>query len=126
VVAEPFTNPPGYNSIGANVAMLKAGPRAHRLVTDRQGNPIDHRTATVQQFMETDTVFAGTPDDVVAQIVDFDARMGGVGHLLAFGQGGFLDHADTKENIRLLGQEVAPRLRALHPETARPRVAAAE
>jgi len=126
VVAEPFTNPPGYNSIGANVAMLKAGPRAHRLVTDRQGNPIDHRTATVQQFMETDTVFAGTPDDVVAQITDFNARMGGVGHLLAFGQGGFLDHADTKENIRLLGQEVAPRLHALHPEAAQPRVAAAE
>ncbi len=126
VVAEPFTNPPGYNSIGANVAMLKAGPRAHRLVTDRQGNPIDHRTASVQQFMETDTVFAGTPDDVVEQIIDFNVRMGGVGHLLAFGQGGFLDHADTKENIRLLGQEVAPRLRALHPEAVRPRVAAAE
>jgi hypothetical protein len=52
--------------------------------------------------------------------------MGGIGHLLAFGQGGFLDHTDTKENIRLLGQEVAPRLRALHPEAERPRVAAAE
>jgi alkanesulfonate monooxygenase SsuD/methylene tetrahydromethanopterin reductase-like flavin-dependent oxidoreductase (luciferase family) len=126
VVAEPFVNPPGYNSIGANVAMLKAGPRAHRLVTDRQGRPIDHRTATVQQFMETDTVFAGTPDDVVEQITDFNARMGGFGHLLAFGQGGWLDHADTKENIRLLGQEVAPRLRAMHPAMERPRVAAAE
>ena len=44
VVAEPFTNPPGYNSIGANVAIMKAGPRAHRIVKDRHGNPIDHRT----------------------------------------------------------------------------------
>jgi len=52
--------------------------------------------------------------------------MGGVGHLLAFGQGGWLDHADTKENIRLLGQEVAPRLRAMHAEPARSRVVAAE
>jgi len=126
VVAEPFTNPPGYNSIGANVAMLKAGPRAHRLVTDRQGNPIDHRTATVQQFMETDTVFAGTPDDVVAQITDFNTRMGGIGHLLAFGQGGWLDHTDTKENIRLLGQEVAPRLRAMNQSVEHPQTAAAE
>jgi hypothetical protein len=25
VVAEPFTNPPGYNSLSANIAMLKAG-----------------------------------------------------------------------------------------------------
>ena len=38
VVAEPFTNPPGYNSVGANVAMLRAGPRAHRMVTDRNGH----------------------------------------------------------------------------------------
>ncbi len=64
VVAEQFTNPPGYNSIGANVAMLKAGPRAHRMVTDRNGVPIDHRTATVEQFMDTEKVLAGPPDDV--------------------------------------------------------------
>ena len=90
VVAEPFTNPPGYNSIGANVAIMQAGPRAHRIVKDRQGNTIDHRRATVQQFMDTDTVFAGTPDDVFSQIRDFSTRMGGIGHLLFFGQGGFL------------------------------------
>ena len=113
VVAEPFTNPPGYNSIGANVAMLKAGPRAHRMVTDRNGVPIDHRTATVQQFMDTETVFAGTPDDVFNQLKAFNARMGGVGHLLFFGQGGHLTHQDAKENIRLFGKEVAPRLREL-------------
>jgi alkanesulfonate monooxygenase SsuD/methylene tetrahydromethanopterin reductase-like flavin-dependent oxidoreductase (luciferase family) len=114
VVAEPFTNPPGYNSVPANVAMLQAGPRAHRIVKDRQGNTIDHRSATVQQFMETDTVFAGTPDDVYAQVRDFSTRMGGVGHLLFFGQGGFLSHQDAVENIRLFGREVAPRLRALN------------
>jgi alkanesulfonate monooxygenase SsuD/methylene tetrahydromethanopterin reductase-like flavin-dependent oxidoreductase (luciferase family) len=119
VVAEPFTNPPGYNSIGANVAMMRAGPRAHRLVTDRNGVPIDHRTASVQQFMDTDTVFAGTPDDVYEQLKAFNARMGGVGHLLFFGQGGHLSHQDAKENIRLFGTEVAPRLRELGaPEAA--------
>ena len=114
VVAEPFTNPPGYNSVAANVAMLRAGPRAHRIVKDRQGNTIDHRSASVQQFMDTDTVFAGTPDDVYAQVTDFSARMGGIGHLLFFGQGGFLSHQDAVANIRLFGQEVAPRLRALN------------
>jgi alkanesulfonate monooxygenase SsuD/methylene tetrahydromethanopterin reductase-like flavin-dependent oxidoreductase (luciferase family) len=93
--------------------MLKAGPRAHRLVTDRNGVPIDHRTATVEQFMDTDTVFAGTPDDVFNQLNAFNTRMGGVGHLLFFGQGGHLSHQDAKENIRLFGTEVAPRLREL-------------
>jgi alkanesulfonate monooxygenase SsuD/methylene tetrahydromethanopterin reductase-like flavin-dependent oxidoreductase (luciferase family) len=95
------------------VAMLKAGPRAHRMVTDRNGVPIDHRTATVEQFMDTETVFAGTPDDVFNQLKAFNQRMGGVGHLLFFGQGGFLSHQDAKENIRLFGAEVAPRLMEL-------------
>ena len=38
VVAEPFTNPPGYNSIGANVAIMKAG-RA-RIASSRTGRAI--------------------------------------------------------------------------------------
>ena len=46
--------------------------------------------------------------------------MGGVGHLLFFGQGGQLTHQDAKENIRLFGQEVAPRLLELGaPERSR-------
>ena len=39
VVAEPFTNPPGYNSLGANVAMLKAGPGKGGFVKDRARQP---------------------------------------------------------------------------------------
>ena len=118
VVAEPFTNPPGYNTIPANVAMLRQGRKKGRIVADRNGNLIDATKASVEDLMATDTVFAGTPDDVFAQIKDFDARMGGVGHLLFFGQGGFLDHKDTVENISLFAREVAPRLRALHPDRA--------
>jgi alkanesulfonate monooxygenase SsuD/methylene tetrahydromethanopterin reductase-like flavin-dependent oxidoreductase (luciferase family) len=118
VVAEPFTNPPGYNTIPANVAMLRQGRKKGRIVADRNGNLIDATRASVEDLMATDTVFAGTPDDVFAQIKDFDARMGGVGHLLFFGQGGFLDHRDTVENLTLFAREVAPRLRALHPERA--------
>ena len=48
----------------------------------------------------------------------------GFGHLLMFGQGGFLDHKDTVENITLFAKEVLPRLRELHPEPQR--AAAAE
>ena len=39
--------------------------------------------------------------------------MGGVGHLLFFGQGGYLSHQDARDNIALFGREVAPRLREL-------------
>ncbi|HXC88847.1 MAG TPA: LLM class flavin-dependent oxidoreductase, partial [Stellaceae bacterium] len=125
VVLEPFTNPPGYNSLGANVAMLKAGGKRHGFVRDRHGNPVDHTTATLDQFMESATCFAGTPDDVYNQIKELNDRVGGFGNLLFFGQGGFLDHPDTVANITLFGREVMPRLRELNPEPAKPAVAAA-
>jgi alkanesulfonate monooxygenase SsuD/methylene tetrahydromethanopterin reductase-like flavin-dependent oxidoreductase (luciferase family) len=119
VVYEPFTNPPGYNSVNANVAMLKAGPAGRSFVKDRKGNAVDHRTASVEQFMDTDTVFAGTPDDVYEQIKSFNDRIGGFGHLLLFGQGGHLDHQDTMDNIRLFAQEVMPRLKDINAGTER-------
>ena len=114
VVAEQYTNPPGYNSTMANVAMLKGATNS--LVKDDQGNPVDARSATVEQFMASDTVFAGTPDDVFEQIKAFNDRVGGFGHLLFFGQGGHLSHEDTMANIRLFGEHVMPRLRDLNPE----------
>ncbi len=118
VVYEPFQNPPGYNPVSANVAALKAGRKKVGFVTDRDGRPVDVLNASVEQLMATDTVFAGTPDDVFAQIRDFNIRMGGFGHLLFFGQGGTLDHKDTVENIRLFAREVAPRIAELGaPET---------
>ncbi len=125
VVAEPFTNPPGYNSVAANVALLKAGPGKNRFVGDAAGK--DRTRATLDDFMASDTVFAGTPDDVFAQIKDFSERMGGIGHILFFGQGGHLDHKDTVENITLFAREVLPRVRALTPDTiTRPTAIAAE
>jgi len=115
VVLEPFTNPPGYNSVGANLAMLKSGGGCAGFVRDRRGNPVDHATATVEQPIESDACRAGTPDDVYAQIKDLNERLGGFGHLSFFGQGGFLGHADTVANITLFAKD-PPCLRELDPE----------
>jgi alkanesulfonate monooxygenase SsuD/methylene tetrahydromethanopterin reductase-like flavin-dependent oxidoreductase (luciferase family) len=98
----------------------------HSKLETAKGNAVDHTQATVEQFMESDTVFAGTPDDVYDQIKAFHDRIGGFGHLLFFGQGGFLDHKDTMDNIRLFGSEVMPRLRELSPEKRGSASAAAE
>ncbi len=117
VVAEAFTNPPGYNSLAANIAMLKSGGKRGGFVRDRNGNPVDQRTATIEQLLESGTCFAGTPDDVYNQIKALSDSVGGFGNLLMFGQGGFLDHADTVANITLFAKEVLPRLRELSPES---------
>jgi len=122
VVAEPFTNPPGYNSLAANIAMLKAGGKRGGFVRDRNGNPVDQTTASIEQLIESGTCFAGSPDDVYNQIKELYDSVGGFGNLLMFGQGGFLDHADTVANITLFAQEVLPRLHELSPE---PKAAAA-
>jgi len=76
------------------------------------GNPIDQTTASIEQLIESGTCFAGDPDDVFEQIKALHDSVGGFGNLLMFGQGGFLDHADTVANITLFAKEVLPRLRA--------------
>src|SRR5947209_6015338 len=110
VVAEPFTNPPGYNSLAANIAMLKAGGKRGGFVRDRHGNPVEQTTASIEQLIESGTCFAGTPDDVYDQIKALSDSVGGFGHLLMFGQGGFLDHKDKVANITMFAKCVLPRL----------------
>jgi alkanesulfonate monooxygenase SsuD/methylene tetrahydromethanopterin reductase-like flavin-dependent oxidoreductase (luciferase family) len=111
VVAEPFKNPPGYNPVPANVAALKAGPtQSVARVQTVDGRAIDPTRASVQDFMDARTVFAGNPDQVYEQIVRFNQEVGGLGHLIVMAQGGTLDHADTCENLRLFAKEVMPRL----------------
>ena len=56
-----------------------------------------------------------SPDDVYSQIKALHDSVGGFGNLLMFGQGGFLDHADTVANITLFAKEVLPRLRGAQP-----------
>ncbi len=52
---------------------------------DRNGDPVDQRTATIEQLIESGTCFAGTPDDVYNQIKALHDSVGGFGNLLMFG-----------------------------------------
>jgi alkanesulfonate monooxygenase SsuD/methylene tetrahydromethanopterin reductase-like flavin-dependent oxidoreductase (luciferase family) len=112
--------------LAANIAMLKSGGKRGGFVRDRHGNPVDQRTATIEQLLESGTCFAGTPDDVYNQIKALSDSVGGFGNLLMFGQGGFLDHADTVANITLFAKEVLPRLRELSPESNKTAAVAAQ
>jgi len=40
-------------------------------------------------------------------------RVGGFGHLIFIGRSGFLDHREAEKGIRMLAQEVLPRLPAV-------------
>ena len=77
------------------------------------GTPVALQTASVDEFIDAGIAFAGTPDDVFAQIKEFNDHVGGLGHLLMMGQGGHLSHEDTVSNLTLFSQEVLPRLAEL-------------
>ena len=63
---------------------------------------------TVDEAIDAGLSFAGTPDDVWDQLKAFYDHVGGFGHLLMMGQGGFLDHDDTVANLTLFSREVLP------------------
>ena len=63
--------------------------------------------------MEKGVVFCGTPDQVYDQLKKFYDHVGGFGNLLSMGQAGHLSHADTCKSLKLLANEVYPRLKEL-------------
>ena len=63
-------------------------------------------------------LFAGTPDSVYQQIMDFYDFVGGFGHLVMIGRSGFMNHEETEKSINLFAREVLPRLKAIAPVTA--------
>ena len=87
-VAKEFGGPPGYKKIPAEIATIRAGPNAgNRPLKTPDGRLVDQKTATVEEFIDACSVFAGTPDQVYDQIARFYDLTGGFGHLLMMGQG---------------------------------------
>jgi alkanesulfonate monooxygenase SsuD/methylene tetrahydromethanopterin reductase-like flavin-dependent oxidoreductase (luciferase family) len=109
-----FAAPPGYAGVAGSVAMMKAA--ASRMSGLSQHEHFG-RPTTVESAKERGLMFAGTPDQVYAQIKKFYDYVGGFGHLLIMGQAGFLEHDDTVLGIRTFAREVYPRLKADYPGT---------
>jgi alkanesulfonate monooxygenase SsuD/methylene tetrahydromethanopterin reductase-like flavin-dependent oxidoreductase (luciferase family) len=65
--------------------------------------------------MRQGILFAGNPDSVYRQIMEFYDKVGGFGHLALVGRSGYMTHAESSKSIRLFTQEVLPRLRAIKP-----------
>jgi len=70
-----------------------------------------------EQAMARGLLFAGSPDTVYQQIMDFYDKVGGFGHLVMIGRSGFMTHAEAEKSIKLFGQEVLPRLKEVAPVT---------
>jgi alkanesulfonate monooxygenase SsuD/methylene tetrahydromethanopterin reductase-like flavin-dependent oxidoreductase (luciferase family) len=98
-----WSNPPGYHP-PAVAAQIMQGKRGGA------GLPL---ASTLDEQMARGNVFAGTPDQVFAQIKRFWEYSGGFGHLLMMGQAGFLTYEETISSMQLFTKDVYPRLQEL-------------
>ena len=55
-------------------------------------------------------LFAGNPDTVYRQIMEFQRKAGAFGNLNIIGRSGFLTHREAVEGIKMFAREVLPRL----------------
>jgi alkanesulfonate monooxygenase SsuD/methylene tetrahydromethanopterin reductase-like flavin-dependent oxidoreductase (luciferase family) len=87
---------------------------AGRVVSASQ-NAATLRSITAEQAMAQGILFAGNPDTVYKQVMNFHDKVGGFGHLSLIGRSGFMTHAESEKGITLFTKEVLPRLREIKP-----------
>jgi alkanesulfonate monooxygenase SsuD/methylene tetrahydromethanopterin reductase-like flavin-dependent oxidoreductase (luciferase family) len=97
----------GANLVNAEKGVPSAGQNARRLMS-----------IGVEEAMAMGILFAGGPDSVYRQIMEFYDKVGGFGHLSMIGRSGFMTHAESEKGIRLFASEVLPRLREIKPVLA--------
>jgi alkanesulfonate monooxygenase SsuD/methylene tetrahydromethanopterin reductase-like flavin-dependent oxidoreductase (luciferase family) len=120
-------NPPGYASVEANAHGLLAktgGGDPHAGGSFMDGTPIPS-SPTLEMLPEAGKMFWGTPDEVVKQLTKFNDYVGGLGNFLCMTQGGFMEHPETEDSIRLIAKEVYPQVRGLGETTDQAAAAAA-
>jgi alkanesulfonate monooxygenase SsuD/methylene tetrahydromethanopterin reductase-like flavin-dependent oxidoreductase (luciferase family) len=95
---------------------------------DRHGGPNDTQPVasasqnagaligmTAEQAMQQGILFAGSPDTIYRQIMDFYDEVGGFDHLVMIGRSGFMTHAEAEKGLKLFAKEVLPRLQEVAP-----------
>jgi alkanesulfonate monooxygenase SsuD/methylene tetrahydromethanopterin reductase-like flavin-dependent oxidoreductase (luciferase family) len=88
---------------------------AEKGVTPANQNAAKLLSITPEQAMAQGILFAGNPDSVYRQIMEFYDKVGGFGHLAMIGRSGFMTHTESEKGIHLFAKEVLPRLREIAP-----------
>jgi hypothetical protein len=105
-VAPQFMDVPGYVDRRARAAMMEQVARGDPLVT-----PVHLAHASIDDLAKDGYFFAGSPDTVFNQLLDFYERVGGFGHFLMMVQGGTMGYELTARSMELFARHVLPRFR---------------
>ncbi len=88
---------------------------AEKGVTTASQNSQKLLNITAQEAMKQGILFAGGPESVYRQIMEFYDKVGGFGQICLVGRSGHMTHAESTKSIRLFSKEVMPRLQAIKP-----------
>lgn len=94
-----------------------AGGKTDKPIASASQNAATLIGITAEQAMARGILFAGSPDTVYQQLMEFYDQVGGFGHLVMIGRSGFMTHAETEKGLKLFAKEVLPRLREIAPVT---------
>ena len=105
-IAPQFVNVPGYFDADTRSKMLRA-----QLDTGSLPSPISHLAwGPVEDLTKDGYFFAGTPDEVVEQVLSFRERVGEFDNWLMMVQGGDMSTELVAPSMELLAAEVLPAL----------------
>ena len=104
---------PGTETNGT--AGAKPGASGGKTVASASQNAATLISMTAEQAMQAGILFAGSPDTVYQQIMDFADKVGPFGHLVMVGRSGHMTHAEAEKGIKLFAREVLPRLKEIAP-----------
>jgi alkanesulfonate monooxygenase SsuD/methylene tetrahydromethanopterin reductase-like flavin-dependent oxidoreductase (luciferase family) len=91
------------------------GAAGGKTVASASQNAATLVSMTAEQAMQAGILFAGSPDTVYQQIMDFADKVGPFGHLVMVGRSGPMTHAEAEKGIKLFAREVLPRLKEIAP-----------
>jgi alkanesulfonate monooxygenase SsuD/methylene tetrahydromethanopterin reductase-like flavin-dependent oxidoreductase (luciferase family) len=100
---------------GAAAAKLALPANPEKGVATASQNAATLVNMTAEQAMQAGILFAGSPDTVHQQIMDFTEKVGPFGHLVMVGRSGHMTHAEAEKGIKLFAREVLPRLKEIAP-----------
>lgn len=82
--------------------------------------PEQTSAAYFDYLLDSGYIAVGDPDTVCETLQDYYHESGGFGVLLVFAAQGYVPHAEWERSMRLIAEQVAPRLRDLDPDRVAP------
>jgi len=111
---------PQYSQFLAGTYPPEAAPGVYRTkpkpgaggghVASASANAAALQSITTEQAMKRGILFAGSPDTVTQQIMEFYDAVGGFDHLAMVGRSGYMTHQETVKSLNLIAKHVKPRL----------------